>query len=210
MTKAEIIARVQRNLDDEGANFFTPEDHANSIQDGYNEAVCYTESIEGYNYLSLTAGKVYYDFIVSLPDFKRVVAIFNPTTKLWLESLTVYELQSIREDWELANGQPRYYCVISPRIHAIFPTPAVDVTNGLIVFAKKTPVELSLTDIPILPTPKILEYFATQDLLDQVEEYGKASRWLNEYIENVKGDKKHMEGRLQPDRVLVLKALGML
>src|SRR5215469_14507205 len=107
MNLNQIASNVARSLEDQGANFFDPNaDIIPSIQDGYNLLAALTESIETYITLPFQSGKVFYDLSSLIPNFLRVFGIYNNNTQRWMYPTSMLELYRIRDNWEMATGDP--------------------------------------------------------------------------------------------------------
>lgn len=187
MNTQQIATRVQRNLDDLGANFFDPTlDIIPSIQDGYNLTAALCETIENRQDVNFQGGLVIYDFSTLITDYLRVYGIFNNQTNRWLEPTTLMRLWQIRDDWELTNGDPYYFWPISYQHVALFPVPATSVGSMTVMFKAKA-ATLTANTTPEIPESNIdaLENFATADLLTQCEEFIKALKWAGLYNKNV-------------------------
>src|SRR5674476_201907 len=105
MTRDQIASKVQTSLNDYGV-FLTAADLNDSIQDGYSEVTALSGCIFKAGVVNLTANLTYYDFGSLIPDFLAVTAIFNPTIKRWMSPTNLRLLEDLRNDWELAIGNP--------------------------------------------------------------------------------------------------------
>ncbi len=176
MNLNQLVTKVQRNLDDLSANFYkVNEDIVPSIQDGYDMVAALCETIERTVAVNFQNGKVYYDFKTQIPDYLRIFGIYNNNTNRWMEPLTQMDLFRLRDDWELTAGEPYAFMPIDWRTVALFPT-QITATGNMSVMYKATAPILGMNDEPELPLSEqtVLESYATDDLLDQAQEWVKA------------------------------------
>jgi hypothetical protein len=203
MNTQQIAARVARNLDDLGANFYTlNEDIIPAIQDGYNLTAALCETIEETTTIDLTGGLVFYDLPTLIPKFLRVYGIYNNQTNRWLEPTTLMRLFQQRDDWELTNGEPYYFWPIDYKTVALFPVPATNV-GTLTVLHKSKASTLTANTVPTLPEGNLdsLEFFATADLLTQCEEFNKALIKANLYDKSVAEILQIVRDRARPNQL---------
>jgi hypothetical protein len=201
MTRDQITNRVQKNLNDEGV-FYSSDDLNDSIQDGYAEVAAVTGCIFKGTTVNLTANLSYYDFGSLIPDYLGVTAIFNPTTKRWLSPTNLRLLEDLRDDWELATGNPFLFWPVNFRFVAIYPR--VTISSGtLYVFYRATADVLAGITIPQIPEEhqSILENYVTCDLQEQAEEFSKASLEFNSYVAGLKDLKQAIRSYNHPDLV---------
>jgi len=199
----QIAGRVQRNLDDLGANFFDPNDDIiPSIQDGYNLTVAFCETIEKRQSINFQGGLVVYDLSSLISDFLRVYGIYNNDTQRWMEPTTLLRLWQMRDDWELCNGQPYMFWPISYQHVALFPVPATSAGSMTVMYKAKAPtVTANMT--PVIPEASVeaLEFFSTGDMLTQCEEFIKALKWHGLYEEQVEDIVRLVRDRTRPNHM---------
>lgn len=186
MTRDQISDRVKNNLNDNGV-FYSAEDINDSLQDGYAEVTAYTGCIFKATTINLVANLSYYDMGSLTPDFLAVTAVFNPITKQWLAPTNLSKLEGLRNDWEVATGNPFLFWPVNFRFMAIFPR--VTVSSGtLYVFYRAHADTLLGTSTPQIPEEHqaVLENYVTGDLLEQAEEFTKASVELESYFKTIK------------------------
>lgn len=199
MTRDQISDKVKRYLNDEGI-FYTADDLNDSIQDGYAEVTAFTGCIFKATSISLTGSLTYYDFGALIPDYLGVTAIFNPTTKRWLSPTNLRLLENIRDDWELAVGNPFLFWPINFRFVAIYPK-LLTTSGTLYVFYRATADTLVGTSVPQIPEEhqSIIEDYVKCDLQEQAEEFTKAKLEFSNYILGIKELKLAQRSFRQPD-----------
>jgi hypothetical protein len=201
MTRDQITGRVQVNLNDEGV-FYSTDDLNDSIQDGYAEVAAVTGCIFKATTINLVDNLTYYDFGNLISDYLGVTAIFNPTTKQWLNPTNLRVLEELRDDWELAIGNPFLFWPINFRYVAIYPKPVT--TSGILyIFYRATADVLSGLATPQIPEEYqgVLESYVTCDLQEQAEEFTKAQIEFKSYVESIKEIKQAIHSFRQPDLV---------
>lgn len=203
-----LTANVARNLDDLGASFYDPQaDIVPSIQDGYALVAALTESIETYATVPFAAsGKVFYDLSASIPNFLRVFGIYNNNTNRWLYSTTMLELYRIRDNWELAAGDPYWFLPIDYKTIAFFPAMPTG-TGTFTVMYKATADILTANSVPQLPQEhqNVLEWYATDDLLDQCQEWTKALEYANLVDKSIEDIRKVLRNRSSPNQLYFIQ-----
>lgn len=209
MTLTEITDRVQTNLDDLGANFFDPNaDVQPSIQDGYNLITALTESIEGHADVNFQDGLVFYDLTTTgIPDFLRIFGVYNNNTLRWMYPTSMLELYRIRDNWEMATGDPYWFLPIDYKTIALFPAMPVGTGSMTLLYKKKADV-LTSNSQPQLPQEHqtVLEYYATDDLLDQAQEWTKALEYAGMMDVTIEQIRKVLRERSQPNQLYYKQA----
>lgn len=178
---SRLISDTTRNLDDLGAVFFTRDsDIEPSIQEGYRFISALCETIESQANVDFVSGLVFYDFSTYISDYLRVYGIYNNNTNRWLQPTILTELYRLRDDWELANGEPYLFLPVDPKHVALFPVLST-ASGSMTVVYKARATRLGANDYPELPElhQDVLTYDATGDLLTQCEEWYKAIDWMN-------------------------------
>lgn len=199
----DIAGVVSRNLDDTGASFFNlNSDIIPSIQDGYNYIAALTESIEKSADVSFVSDLVIYDMPAYIPDYLRIFGIFNNNTNRWMYPTTLLELFQIRDNWELAEGQPYLFLPIDYRHVAFFPTLSSASGNMTIIYKAKADT-LSSNSVPQIPEEQTnaLEHYTTADLLTQCEEFAKAIRWSQDSDKGIEAIRKVLRERSSPNHL---------
>lgn len=202
MLQSEVASRVKSNLNDAGATFFTVENIDQAIQDGYDTSVNLLLPLVGSKSVTLVSNLVYYDLYNTIQDYLHVLAVYNNTTDNWLDFKTIKWLESQRETWELTEGQPEVFTVLDYRYVALWPT-LTAATGTLDIFFKKRGKQLISTDsIDILDIePDLVEWFATMDGLEQVEEFEKAIIYFRQFVESIRVGQNLIAGRSRKDLV---------
>ena len=214
MTRDAIASRIRFNLNDAGVNFYSADDINNSIQDGYDEVVAIGQPIEKVATLSWVSSLVYYNFRNLISDFIRPIAIFDNNSNRWLEHKSLQFLQAQRQDFELIAGPPFWYYVLDYNYTAV--SPRYEAASGTFdVLYKASADTLSGGTVPSLPDSltSVLESYGTADLLEQAEEYEKATKYwygnpkINQfgYFDYLEKIKKEVRSRESPDRIHVLR-----
>lgn len=186
MTRDQIAAKIQTNLNDAGV-LYTADDLNDSLQDGYSEVAAFTGCIYKVASIDLVANLSYYDFGSLISDFFAVTAIFNTNTKQWLSPTNLKVLESIREDWELAVGNPFLFWPVNFRFVALYPRMTSALGSLYVVYRAQADV-LTASSEPAIPLEQqaILENYTTSDLLEQAEEFTKAQLEFNTYVQAIK------------------------
>lgn len=206
VARTSVEATVRLNLNDAGV-FYTPEDLTDSIQDCYEEVTAFSGCIIKATTVQFQTGKVYYDFVSLIPDYLAVVAIFNSQTKRWMYPVSLRQLREIRYDWELAIGNPFAFWPVNFRYIAVYPR--ANNSNGkFFVFYRA----IGLSTDPLLNIPdehqQVLEDYVTADLLEQAEEFSKASRYFSSYMSGLSNLKRTCRQIRLPDKTNELASLG--
>lgn len=199
----ELGQSVQDNLADLGAHFFDIALDINpAIQDGYNLVAGLCETIEDQQTINWVGELVYYDFSTRLTDYLRIFGIYNNNTNRWLQPVTYLDLWKLRDNWELANGEPIYYIPIDYKTVAFFPVLGTSTGTMTVMFKKKAPT-LTANSIPIIPIEhhNVLETYATGDLLDQIQEWTKALEYMGMMNDSIDKIRKVLRERMSPNYV---------
>lgn len=201
MTRDQIASKVQTNLNDSGV-FYTSTDLADSIQDGYSEVAALSGCIFKATTINITANLSYYDFGALISDFFAVTAIFNPTIKQWMAPVSLRQLEDVRNDWELAIGNPFLFWLVNFRFVAIYPKLATS-TGILYVYYRAHADMLSGSSTPQIPEDlqSVLEAYTTGDLLEQAEEFTKAGISLTQYFKDIQALKQATRTFRTPDLI---------
>jgi len=199
VTRDQIADKVKRYLNDEGV-FYTADDLNDAIQDGYSEVAAFTGCIFKATTINLVGNLTYYDFGSLIPDYLGVTAIFNPTTKRWLSPTNLRLLEEIRDDWELAIGNPFVFWPVNFRFVAIYPKLTIS-SGTLYVFYRATADTLDGTTTPQIPeeNQSVLENYVQCDLQEQAEEFTKAKLEFATYISGIKELKQAQRSFRFPD-----------
>ncbi len=181
-TLGDIVDRIRQTIDN--PVYWTPEDINASVQDGYDEIIGTTGSLLKATIIPFTKDLVYYDLRSIIPDYLAITSIYNPITKRWMTPISLWGLDAIREDWEIIGGTPEYFSVVSHRYVAIHPRTNVDNYGNMYVMYKASAQALTSDSAIKFNNDFItaLEEYAAADLLEQNQEFTKASIRFKEYL----------------------------
>lgn len=201
MTQTEVTGRIIRNLNDNNV-FYTSEDTKDSIQDGYDEIAAFSGCIIKATTLNWQSGLVYYDFADLISDFTAVTAIFNTNTKRWMFPTSCRSLNEIRFDWEMAIGNPLLFWPVNFRYVAFFPH-LTNATGSMYVYYRAKADLLDSNSEINIPTEHLdtIELYSTSDLLEQTEEFTKASLNFKEYLKTLDSLRKAKRQFQYPDKI---------
>ncbi len=187
MTFEQIKSSVKSNLDDVGV-FFSEADLTESLEDAHSEILFLSKCRVKKLTLDFIA-RPYYDFkILGVEDFIACMAVYNNNTNRWLfDDLTVRDFDDIRQDWELWTGTPQNWAPVNLDLVAIVPYMSPAEGNFDLYYVAKAPTLTDTSESPLLATDaqKLLEFYCTADLLEQAEEFTKASTYWKEYFEGL-------------------------
>ena len=187
MTLGQAKDKVRENLYDYGITYFSLEDVSDSIQDGYDEIVVYSECYE--KWVDLFVGQInarpWVNFKELIPDFYRLLGIYNRQTDMGIDLLADRDEDFYKLDWQnsktgsvltgIINGPewfaaPNWYADSQYKPWRVFyVAQAPKLTSDADVF--KIMHEYS----------KLIELYSTADLLEQNQEYIKASKYWEDY-----------------------------
>ncbi len=180
MTRDELASLIIVNLNDSGV-FHDLSEINDAIQDGYEDLVLTHGLRPKANAINATANLTFYDLVTLIPDFVALRAIYHHPTKRWLVSQNLKYLQSCRDNWELAVGNPTDFWVANYRRFALFPHPTVTTENALWIFYYAAAPELTNPaqdlNIPVDSGFRALENYTTSVLLTKAEEWTKAEAY---------------------------------
>jgi hypothetical protein len=185
-------------------------DFNDSLQDGIDEIAAFTGCIYNSATLPFTANTTYYDLLTLLPDYIGVVAIFSTGINRFLIPTSLTKLDQDRIDWEVAAGTPYYFVPISHRYIAIYKKPITAGYGNFFIYYRAAAPQL--TDTTLIPIPEdhmyALETYSECDLLEQNQEWNKATAMFQNYQKELVQLKLYMRSKLNPDRVSSLRANG--
>ena len=211
MTRAEIRNEIRINLDELGITFYTDQNINDSIQDAYDHVAVTTGCIEKRATIDIISNLSYYKMTDYIPDWYSAFAGYNEQTKRWLDPVPYDIFDEQRENWELANQSPFSFCPLTHEYLVVFPRLNSNFTNGLTFFYSATADILSDNTTPQIPDQFIhtLEYWATADLLEDAEEFGKAQDIMTDFQDLNTRLRKWVNQRSIPDRIYRLWPLGV-
>lgn len=190
-TRLQIKTTVRVNLDDAGVTFYSDDDLTESIQDAYDDVVansqCVTKVADNLNWI---ANLSYYNPIVnlSITDYMAVVAIFNYSTNRWLrDDLVLRDFDRLRRDWENWVGTPQFWTPSDPLHFAIAPKYSDAGGTFKIVYWATAPTLADDTGTFLLASDvnNLIEFYTTADMLEQAQEYSKATEYWDKYYESL-------------------------
>ena len=204
--KSEIIERVRTNLDDAGVGiYYSMDDLNDSFMDVYDDVVTQTLPFEKNVNIAWVANKVYYDVYNLVSDYILPMAIWDIAQECWLEKRDSRYFDRIDSRWETQTGTPQYYSIVNFRYLSFYPHKST-ATNSFTLYYKYRAPELADSDSVTLSNHNdiIITDGITVDLLEQAGEYSKASIYMKKYFEGIDTERKLVEGRIFPDRILQL------
>lgn len=201
MTRDDLQLRLQNYF--ENNKYYSNTDFVASIQDGYDEAVAASGVIVKATTLAFTAGLSYYDLRTLIPDYLGVIAIFSPQIKRWLIPTSVTKLDRYRYDWEICYGTPEYFTVINFRYMALFRKPLNAGYGNMYMYYAATAPTLGASDNILIPDDFLttLEDYSITDLYEQQQEWNKAGRHLEAYVNNLDDLRTWVKNKRIPDRI---------
>lgn len=185
MTYNEIKDHIRANLNDAGVQFWSDTDLNESIEDCEAEISFLARHIIKKQTIDFQP-RAHYDFnLLGVADFLCVIAIFNNNTNRWLhDTITLKDLDRIRDDWELWTGTPQYWVPVNWELNVIVPYMPDPTGDFVLYYAAQAAFPLSdPTQTPLIATDqqKLIELYVTGDMLEQAEEYVKAGEYFNLY-----------------------------
>lgn len=187
-TFATIKSAIRANLNDSGVTFFSEADLTESLEDAYSDVLFRTRCLIKKVTLDFQAS-CYYDFkLLGVEDFMCVIAIFNNNTNRWLtDTTTLRDLDSVRTDWEVCEGQPNIWCPVNVELNVLWPYLSDPTGDFDLYYAAKAPDIQDDTETPSIASDAqgLLEYYVTGDLLEQAEELTKANEYFKLYEDSI-------------------------
>lgn len=188
MTFDDVRTDIRENLNDSGITYYSAADLVESMEDAYLDILFHSRCLIKKVTLSFIAG-CYYDFkFLGVEDFMCVIAIFNNNTNRWLDdSTSLRQLDQIRTNWEVTEGQPQLWCPVSFEHNVIWPYLSVPTGTFDLYYAATAPAISDFTETPSIASDNqsLIEYYSTGDLLEQGEEIIKANEYFKLYNEDL-------------------------
>ena len=203
--RAQVRNAVLKNLDSEGLRHFKAENVNDAIQDGYHEVAALVLPFDSMAEVNVLGKTPYYDFYSLINNYIGTFAIYGSAIDNWLDFDSVKGFDQTSDRWECETGNPRNFAVINFRYIAINPVPVSD-EGKITVYYHTLPsdlddsVNLEFEEIE----PDTLENYATADLLEQSEEFGKAQRYREDYMKAITRGQRLSHARDAKDRILQL------
>jgi hypothetical protein len=205
MTRVDLQTRLRAFFNND--TYYQGIDFNDSIQDGYDEVCAFT----GCQFASATIPfqqyLTYYDWETLLGNYVGLYAIFNAVMSRWMVPISRRKLDQFRIDWEVAAGTPWYFCPISYRYTAIYKKPIVPNYGNMYVFYLATSQTLTDTSPILIPDDHMqaLENYNITDLLEQQQEFTKATETFQDYAKRLELLRVLMKNQRRPDRLSALK-----
>ena len=211
-TRLQLKTTIRTNLDDNGVTFYSNDDLNDSIQDAYDDVVCLTQCVPKIaDNLRWKPNLVYYNPIsdLAISDYLGIIAIFNYSSNRWLrDDLTLRDFDRIQRNWEVWKGTPQFWASSDPLHFAIAPTYGGTAVDGAFSSAFSSSFFISVSDLfatfklvyytqaPALSGDSstfliasdmqdLVEFYVTADMLEQAQEFGKASDWWSKYYDHI-------------------------
>lgn len=202
MTRDQIAVKIRQNLNDNGVTYYSMTDINDSIQDGYEEIVIYCECIEKAVTLDFKSNTTYYDMWSLIPDYFRVIRIFSYATNRFLEANLELENSGYSLDWELTNGSFQDFIIKGPKYIGIS-SRSSNATGSFKIWYKAQANKLSGNDIPKINAKfqMMLENYGTADLLEQNQEFSKASIYWSQYNKQLEDYRNKIQLLSRTDRI---------
>src|ERR1700752_2715159 len=204
MTQSELKIRVKNNLDDFGV-WYSDKDLDDSIQDGYDEIVIFSQCIEKRGDLQFRANKPYCQWPNEIPaDFYSVIQIWNSSNNPFFAGTdTRYESGLDFKYETISVSEPTNYTVIGPdRIG--FDSRNISGDSVFTLFYKARAPKLTSDSVLLINENYILlpELYSTADLLEQNQEYSKATIYWAQYDPMLEEYRSKIQKIARADKVL--------
>lgn len=203
MTRAALAAKIRTNLNDLGITFYSVSDINESIQDAYDEIVVYSECIEKRTDINFTSNSSYYKVGEELPsDFYRVIGILNDETNRWLTGSFDRNELIYANDWETTSGTAYNFTILGFDRIGITGRKSNATGYFKMFYKAQAPILQNSTHLLINDNFILLpELYATADLLEQNQEFSKASIYWNQYDEMLEKYRDKIQLLSKSDRV---------
>lgn len=202
---SEIKTKIRTNLNDLGVVFYSTDDLQDSIQDAVDDIAAQSGCIVKNITLDWEAYLSYYDFAArGVPDFIATLGIFNNVNNRWLfDDLTIDQLNLMDDSWEISSGTPENWIATNFRYTAVFPRYSTNAGTFTLYYLAAAPVALD-TSVPLvaLDAEALIENYSTADLLEQGEEFTKASIYWNDYMTGIEEYKERSNNNAKRDLLL--------
>lgn len=202
-----IKAAVRANLNDSGVENFSAADLLESIEDAYSDIFFQTRCLIKKVTLNFI-DRNYYDFkLLGVEDFMCVIAIYNNNTNRWLfDNVTLRDFDSFRYDWELWQSQPQFWAPVNFDLNVIVPYLASPTGTFDLYYAAKAPDVDDDSVTPLIATDmqKLLEWYATGDMLESSEEFKKAGAYLSQYNEQLEEYSSRVKNLARRDLLITI------
>lgn len=194
--RVDLTGRLQNFFPN--TQYYQTVDYNDSIQDGSDELCAFTGCVMDSVTLPFQSMVTYYDMLTLIPNYIGVIAIFNSNYKRWMFPSSLRKFAQVRWDWETAFGSPYWFAPVSHRYVAIFMKPAVPNYGNMQVFYRASGPNPLMDTTPI-PIPddsvQAIEGYCITDLLEQEQEWSKASQYFKSYQEDCEKLKIYIQSR---------------
>jgi hypothetical protein len=205
MIFSTIKDNIRVNLNDAGITFFSADDINDSVQDAYDDIAFQTHCIVKKTSLDFET-RPYQAISTQISDYLTTLAIFNKNNNRWLlDCLTVRDFDKIRVDWELWTGTPLFWAAASFQLNVILPSYATVPSSQMdVYYAAQAPTVVD-ADSPLVAVDyqDLFEFYSTADLLEQNEEYVKASPYWELYMSKIPDYRDRVKRLAKRDLLLV-------
>lgn len=210
MTIGKIKELTRSNLFDAGVTFWAAEDLDDSVQDGYDDVAfqtqCIVKRLNGFPWLD-KVGYINFKTRYNVNNYMGTTAIFNNNTNMWLrDDVVVRHFDQLRRDWEVWCGQPQFWAPVSNEYIVVVPRMPQATGSFDLIYWEAAPVILDDTHVPLIATDMqgLLELYSTADMLEQAQEYVKASKWWDQYQSGITEYSKRTKNLARKDQLLTI------
>lgn len=206
-TFTQIKSAVRANLNDGGVSFYSAADLTEAMEDAYSDIFFQTRCLIKKVTLNFI-DRNYYDFkLLGVEDFMCVIAIYNNNTNRWLfDNVTLRDFDSFRYDWELWQSQPQFWAPVNFDLNVIVPYLTSPTGTFDLYYAAKAPDVDDDSVTPLIATDmqKLLEWYATGDMLESSEEFKKAGAYLSQYNEQLEEYSSRVKNLARRDLLITI------
>ena len=202
MNRDQLAQKIRNNLNDAGVTYYSAADLNESIQDGYDEVAVYCECIERTATLNFQSDITYYDFSTLIPDYYRLVRLYSHATNRFLGVNLERENFGYSSDWELNQGAHQDFIIKGPKLVGISGRKTNAVGNFKVWYKAQANI-LGSRDVPRIDVRYhlMLENYGTADLLEQNQEYTKASTYWAQYNKQLEDYRFKLQLLSKADRI---------
>jgi hypothetical protein len=182
MTRTQIADRIRKNLNDEGITYYSVEDITDSIQDAYDEIIVFTESLDAQANIDFENNTTYYNLTERIPDYYRLFKLWDGTRNFFFDVEGDRDQSNYRSDWELATSSPQNGVIVGPSLLGFFGRSVNAIGHFTVYYKAQAPILLANTILKINENYlNLVENYCTADLLEQNQEFTKASKYWSMY-----------------------------
>src|SRR6266705_129132 len=207
MTFAQLKTNIRNSLNDNGITFYSADDINDSVDDSYQEIAALTQCIIKKTIVSFQTTP-YYDFkVLGINDFLAVTAIFNNNNNRWLrDNITYRDLDLLRSNWETWVCTPSFWLPASYKYTIIVPN--YSNISGLQPFdlyywATAPAVVDANTPLIANDMQKLIEWYGIADLIEQAEEFTKASIYWQQFFEGIEEYSQRVKNLAKSDLIRI-------